>query len=137
MRTLEQLLERLEPYDEAEYIYDPAIGYLSWHVSTGGNIEPLFIEVLEPQKGYGTELYRRMARHLIAAGREPYHSLFAFRLKSNTVAGAFYNALGWTQQDLGQSIYKGDGTVIMWIEWSRFLQRLGIEPQPSNNESTR
>jgi GNAT superfamily N-acetyltransferase len=126
MRTLEQLQQRLTHYGAAEYVYDPEVGYIAWHFGTGENLEPLFIEVAERRKGYGRELYRRMCRRLLAEGRPPYHSVFAYRLASNEDARLFYAALGFEQRDLGRSVYRGDGTVVMWITWDNLLRGLGL-----------
>jgi ribosomal protein S18 acetylase RimI-like enzyme len=127
MRSKKELLKKLSIYSEAEYIYDPDLGYIAWHFSTGGNIEMLFIEAAEVGKGLGSELYRQMLRQLQSSKEKPYHSMFAFRLESNTVAGKFYDALGFTQIQLGQSIYGGDGTVLMWITFDDLLKHLGME----------
>ena len=128
MRTLAELKERLNLYGEVEYIYDSEVGYLSWRYGTGGNLEPLFIEVVAKRKGNGRELYHRMAVQVLQQNKEPYHSLFCFRLESNKDADQFYHKLGFTQINLAQSVYGGDKTVLMWITWKDFLRNLDIEP---------
>lgn len=128
MRTLEQIKDRHGYYGAAEYLYIKDVGYIVWHFSTGENLEPLFIEVAEKRKGYGTELYRRMVLKLIADGRRPYHSVFAYRLTDNKEAEGFYNGLGFTQIDLGNCIYKDRGTTLMWSTWDNLIEQLEIEP---------
>ncbi len=133
MRRLEELLSKLSIYGDAQYIYDSDMGYIAWHYSTGGNIEMLFIEAAETGRGLGRKLYRCMIDKLQSNKEKPYHSIFAFRLASNGVASLFYHALGFTQVELGQSIYGGDKTVIMWITWDDLLKRLGIEERKDEN----
>ena len=127
MRTLEELRERLLNYGDAEYIHQPETGCIAWHFSTGDNIEVLFLESAVPGSGGGGMMFRAMAEHLLRLGRLPYHSVFAFRLTSNEQARRFYERFGWTQVDLGWSIYEGDETTIMWIAWKDLLRRLRIE----------
>jgi GNAT superfamily N-acetyltransferase len=124
MRSLEELKGRLEDYGAAEYIYDPDVGYIAWHHSTGENIELLFIEAAEIGTGLGISLFRRMVDHLKSRNEKPYHSVFAFRLASNKLAENFYESTGWTQVPLGQSIYAGDETVLMWITWTDLLEQV-------------
>jgi len=125
MRTLEQLKERIALYDYAVFIQWPNVGYIAWHFSTGDNLEVLFIE--SAIAGGGGMLYRAMAKRLLETGRVPYHSVFAYRLTSNKVAERFYGRMNWTQVDLGQSIYRDDGTTLMWITWEGLLKRLEIK----------
>ena len=127
MRTLAQFEERLHPYKDAQSFYDSQIGYIAWHYSTGDNIEVLYIEAAVSGLGLGGELYRRMVQQLLANGERPYHSIFGYRLKSNKVAEKFYRSMGWSQVDLGQSIYAGDETVIMWDTWDHLLNRLHLK----------
>lgn len=126
MRTWPELQEKLSPYEGVEYIYDPEVGYIAWHLSTGGNVEILFIEAAIPGLGQGGEMYRRMALQLLERGT-PYHSVFGYRLKSNRIARRFYSKMGWTQVSLGRSIYAGDETVVMWTTWDDLLTRLGLK----------
>lgn len=123
MRTLAELQERLKMYGEAEYVFLPNLGHIAWHYSTGENIELLF---LQATLGYGPIMLIRMADVLLKRNEAPYHSIFAFRLGSNDVADRFYKRLGWHQQNLGQSIYRGDEAVVMWITWPDFLA--SVEP---------
>lgn len=129
MRTLEQLLDRLQAYGQAEYIYDPALGYVAWHFATGDNVELLFIESAVPNNGHGVELVRRMALRILELGRAPYQSVFAFRLGSNEAAGKFYRGLGWQQVNLGRSIYRDVDTILAWITWSNLLERFNLKEQ--------
>jgi len=128
MRSRDQLLDRLDLYDEADFIYKDGIGYIAWHFSTGDNLEMLFIEVHEDQrgKGHATQLFRDMVKSIITEDRVPYHSVFGYRLASNKVAEVFYNTLGWTQVNLGRCIYSGDDTVLMWTTWENLLNKLGM-----------
>ncbi len=121
MRTLRELQDRLSLHGPAEYIYDPNVGHLSWHYGTGDNIEMLFIEVVGQGKGHGLELYRRMVRRVLDSGRQPYHSVYAFRLKSNEAARQFYCKMGWSETQLGQCVYGGDETALMWITWKELV----------------
>lgn len=124
MRSLESLKEKLKTYKEAEFIYDPSLGYIAWHYSTGDNIEVLYIEANVVGIGAGGTLYQRMIETLLERGEKSYHSVFGYRLASNETARKFYHKLGWTQVNLGQSIYAGDDTVVMWITWEKLLERL-------------
>lgn len=128
MRTLDELLRRLAPYGGFDYLYDPALGYIAWHYSTGENLEILFIEAAEKGRGHGAELYRRMCRRIVETRCLPYHSVFGFHLTSNEAARRFYDKLGWIQVDLGPSVYRDGGTTIMWIPWKELLHRLGLGP---------
>jgi len=137
MRTLAELRKRIEAYGQAAYFYDPTIGCIVWHYSTGDNIEVLFIESAEEGQGNGRELYRRMAVYEISLNRHPYHSVFSFRLKSNDKAERFYDKFtGWHQIGLGKSIYGGEDTVLMWTTWNDLLEELGISEQERNSEDT-
>jgi hypothetical protein len=120
MRTLAEIEKRLELYDFVELIYDEGTGYIAWHYSTGDNIEMLFIEA----PGHGTEMYAQFVKLLQSSEEKPYHSVFAYRLGSNTRAAKFYDKLGWKQVNLGPSIYKGDDTVFMWITWDDLVTNL-------------
>lgn len=120
MRTRAELEERLTRYEGAEYVWLEGKGYLAWHYSTGDNIEMLFVEA----PGHGLDLYAAFVDLLQGRGEKPYHSVFAFRLFKNVVAEKFYRKLGWTQVDLGHSIYGGDRTVLMWITWEDLVFRL-------------
>ena len=124
MRTLEQFLERLRPYRGVSYVYRPCIGYVAWRVATGENLEILFIRAAESGKGHGGRVLREMVTQITLAGPEPYHSVFAYRLASNADAERFYCRLGFHEIALGQSIYRDDGTVLVWIPWSELIERL-------------
>lgn len=121
MRTLEQCESKLKLYGAAESLFFPGVGNISWHFSTGDNIEILY---LEAQIGHGVTMLCRMVKTVIASGRLPYHSVFAFRLAHNDVAARFYDRLDFQQVNLGDSIYRGDDTVLMWITWKNLLKSL-------------
>ena len=127
MRTLEELTKKLRLYNDAEIIYEPPLGYIVWHYSTGDNIEVLYIEALMPGTGAGVILYQRMVKQLQNKNEKPYHSVFGFRLASNDCAGRFYDKLGWTQVNLGRSIYAGDETVLMWTTWDALVKKITFE----------
>lgn len=138
MRTLEHLKKQLEPYGAAEFIYYTDVGCLAWHYSTGRNLEPIFIEAAEKGNGNGRELYRRMILSELRNNRRPYHSVFIYRLSSNTEAERFYKKMGWAEINLGKCIYAGDDTVLMWITWEDFMAELGVnEHSLCRNESDR
>lgn len=128
MRTLVQLSERIKDYRQAEFIYREGIGYIVWHLTTGDNIEMLFIEVEESQrgKGHATNLYRAMVQQIVDRGQVPYHSVIGYRLASNKGAELFYTSLGFTQVNLGQSIYRDDYTILMWVTWKDLVRNLGV-----------
>ena len=67
-----------------------------------------------------------MVTKLVSEGREPYHSVVAYRLGSNKVASVFYASLGFTQVNLGRSVYRDDDTVVMWITWDDLKRNLGL-----------
>ena len=131
MRSLQELKNRLSSYDGVDFVYYPNIGYIAWHQSTGDNIEVLFIEV---KPGYGGWIYNRMVKTLLGAGREPYHSVFCFWLKSNQAAAMFYKSMEWNQVDLGQSIYQNDETVLCWITWKNLLQNLNVRERTNEGD---
>lgn len=126
MRTFDEVYQRIRPYIQAvDVVYDRDVGYLVWHWTTGGNVEPLFIEVAEKRKGHGKELYRRMVRKILATGLVPFHSVVAWRLTDNEVAGKFYDSLGFKQTDLGEdSAYKDRGATVMTIPWETLVDNL-------------
>ncbi len=127
MKTYEQFSGKLAPYRGVEHIYDPLVGNIAWRAATGGNLEVLFFEAAERGKGHGKELYRRMVQRIIATETVPFHSAIGFRLASNVAAERFYAKLGFQQVDLGQSVYRDDGTVIMWITWEGLVRVLGVD----------
>jgi len=127
MRTLEELKDKLKQYIGVDYLYYPEQGLITWRYSTGENIEILHIQ--SEVRGFGKVLCKRMADAILSRNERPYHSVFVFRLKSNLVAEKFYRKLGWKEVDLGDSIYGGDDTVIMWITWEDLLKRLGANDE--------
>lgn len=120
MRTHEELLRRLAPYDNVDHIYN-SVGYIAWHCSTGENIEMLFIEA---KHGFGASLYAEMVKSLLSSGHPPYHSVFAFVRTCNEIALRFYAKLGFHRVDLGQSIYRDGGTTLVYIVWQDLIDVL-------------
>jgi len=92
-------LERIKQYTGAEYIQNEK-GLIAWQLSTGENIEILFIEVTEQRKGYGTALIKEMCKRI-----KPFNSVFVFRLESNEEAGKFYRKLGFKETRI-DGLYK-------------------------------
>lgn len=105
MRTHEELLKRVEKYKGAEIFYD-WYGYIVWQVSTGDNIEIIFIETKEPRKGYGKMLLKEMVNRITT-----YHSVFVVRLAANEQAGGFYRHVGFNETRI-TDLYRGDDAVI-------------------------
>lgn len=91
MRTIAELKQRLKLYPGIQYIYRP-YGYIAWQVGTGENVEIMFIEVKEQERGFGRKLIKEMLTKI-----EPYNSVYVFRLEENIGAGKFYRALGFKE----------------------------------------
>ena len=104
MKTLEELQPRFSLYKGLEYIYHD-YGYIAWQMSTGENVELVFIEVKEPGKGYGTRLVKEMVDRI-----KPFNSVFVFRLASNKPAGRFYRKLGFSDS-LVKGLYTTDAVL--------------------------
>lgn len=117
MRTQEELAKRIEHYVGAKYIYRD-YGYIAWQMSTGDNIEIIFVEVKEPRKGYG----RQLLKDLVEAVK-PYHSIFVVRLASNEVAGSFYRRFGFKETRL-TGLYRGDDAVIGIVPYEELCKNL-------------
>lgn len=113
MRTLIELVDRIKSYEGVNYICRLE-GNIVWHVSTGDNIEILFIEA---QLGRGQEMLKRMVHAAVGMREEPYHSVFAFCLGNNACGRKFWRAAGFREVELGRSIYRDDETVLFWIPW--------------------
>jgi hypothetical protein len=124
LKTKEQFEARLATYGEADYVYLPNVGNIAWHYSTGENIEVLFIESIP---GYGGFMMLKMVETILANNQKPYHTVFGFCRTSNDLAANFYAKLGWQTIDLGQSIYRDGGTVLVWTTWEQLLSRLRID----------
>lgn len=105
MRTRQELIERMKDYKGAEYVYTDH-GYIAWQVSTGENVEIIFIEVKEKRKGYATQLMKEFARTV-----KPYNSVFVFRLASNESAGYFYRSVGFNEIPV-KGLYKDQDAVL-------------------------
>jgi len=124
MRTLSQLQDRLKHYDDAQYIYWTNGSHVVWHFGTGENVELLFL--YSADSGDGSRLCYAMASCMIEQDRTPYHSVYAFRRADNDDGRRFYDRLGFTQVDLGPSVYRVGGTTLMWITWADLLIRLNL-----------
>ena len=94
MRSYKDFIKRVGQYKAAEWVYTDC-GYIAWQLSTGENVELLFIEVLEPGKGYATELVREMCKRI-----KPFNSVFVVRLASNKRAGYFYRKMGFREHPI-------------------------------------
>lgn len=115
MRTRKEFLKRIEGYKGIEYIYTKN-GYIAWQLSTGENIEIMFIEVREIRKGHGQELMRKMVAKV-----KPFHSIFVFRLASNEIAGNFYRKLGF-KETIIKDLYRGQDAVLSVIPYEDIWQ---------------
>lgn len=94
-------------------------GYLIVEEGTGGNHEITQIRAYEKRKGAGKALIKKY----LESGWEPYHSVYAFALKDRDGARKFYESVGFTAIDMGESIYKDDGTVLMWSTYENLRER--------------
>lgn len=117
MRTLAQLTDRMKDYKGAEYIYTDN-GYIAWQVSTGENVEIIFIEVNETRKGHATRLLKEFVKKV-----KPFNSVFVFRLASNEDAGFFYRSVGF-QETLVPALYKGVDAVLGVVNFNTLCQNL-------------
>ena len=93
-------------------------GYITWQVSTGENVEILFIEVGEERKGHGKELIRQMCERIA-----PYNSVFVFRREGNEDAGHFYRALGFKETPI-DGLYKEERAVLATIPYEDLCRNL-------------
>lgn len=119
MRSYQEFKNRLKEYEGVKYIYED-YGYIAWQVSTGENVELMFIEVAEPRKGYGTKLLKEMLRQI-----NPYNSVFVFRLASNDTAGKFYRKMGFTETPI-RGLYTEDA-VLGVASYKQLCQNLSIQ----------
>lgn len=120
MRTLDELKERISRYSGVRYIYTPE-GYIAWQLSTGDNIEVIFIE----GRGYGRELYRLAVEQIERDGR-PFHSVFTFTKTGNESACRFYEKFGWRRFNLGVSLYQGIGATLFAIPYDELKEKVGL-----------
>ena len=119
MRSYNELIEKINPYWGPDWIYTDN-GYIVWQMSTGGNVEILFIEVRNPGEGYATELVRRMCEKV-----SPYNSVFVFRLASNETAGYFYRKLGF-EETLIRGLYTED-SILGVVNYRTLCQNLSTK----------
>lgn len=125
MRSRKELEERLKQYAGPSYIYDDT-GYIAWQISTGENVEILFIEVSEPGRGCATELVRQMCSVI-----SPYNSVMVCRLASNETAGYFYRSLGMKEFPI-DGLYKVPA-VMSVISYEELCQNLSTKPTSGKN----
>ena len=119
MRSREDFEKRVKQYSGAEWLYVEDYGFIAWQLSTGENVELLFIEVNEPGKGHASELVRSMCLSI-----KPFNSVFVFRLASNEQAGHFYRKLGF-EETLIKGLYKEDA-VLGVVSYKTLCQNLSI-----------
>lgn len=123
MKTLDELKDRIALYQGAR-TFRTDFGFIVWQITTGENIEILFISVVETGKGLGTALVKDWVAHLIAEGQKPFHSVMVTRLESNTEAGRFYGKLGFTEHSIAD-LYKVRA-VLSTISFEKLCQNLSI-----------
>jgi len=119
MRTKKELKKRMRQYAGARGIYAD-YGYIVWQVSTGENIEILFIEVKERRRGYGTKLMKKFVQRI-----KPYTSVFVFRLARNEEAGEFYRSMGFTETKI-TGLYMEDA-VLAVVNYETLCQNLSTK----------
>lgn len=102
------LVDRLEKYNGMEHLTSDH-GFIFWQVTTGENVEIMFISVDEPRKGYGTELIRLMCERI-----QPYNSVIVFTRENNREARAFYEKLGF-KGVIVDNLYKNEKAVLYTI----------------------
>ena len=110
----------MKDYVGAEYIYTN-FGYIAWQVSTGENVEIIFIEVKERRKGYATILMKQFVQKV-----RPFNSVFVFRLASNESAGHFYRSLGFVETTIS-GLYKGTDAVLGVINYDTLCRNLSTK----------
>lgn len=92
-------------------------GYIVFQLSTGDNVEILFIEA---ERGYGKDLLKSLCEAI-----EPYHSIFVVRLASNEAAGKFYRKWGFKEYRV-PGLYKTEDAIIGVVEYNELCRRLSI-----------
>lgn len=110
----------MKDYRGAQYIYRD-YGYVAWQISTGENIEIIFIEVKEKGQGYASNLLREMCQLI-----KPYHSVFVFRLRSNDSAGCFYRKVGF-KETIIPGLYRGEEAVLGVVTYEELCRNLSIK----------
>jgi len=118
MRSYDEISERIKQYTGIEYIYNDD-GFIAWQLSTGENVEIMFIESREHDKGMGRNLIREMCKKI-----KPFNSVFVFRLASNENAGKFYRGLGFEETPV-EGLYKC-GAVLGVVNYEKLCQNLSI-----------
>lgn len=123
MRTKPEVLKRLEAYKGIELIYHDW-GYIVWQVSTGENVEEILIEVAQKGQGAGHQLWREACARLKEQGL-PYHSVFAYHLKSRPLPDHFYTSLGFSRHEI-PDLYKGDIAVLRVCPFTKLCEKLHV-----------
>ena len=119
MRSYLEITERLNDYRGPKLLYYPDVGFIAWQLSTGENVELLFIEVKNPGHGQATFLVKEMCKEI-----KPFNSVFVFRLASNETAGHFYRHLGFEEQVV-KGLYREDA-VLGVVSYKKLCQNLLI-----------
>lgn len=113
-------------YRYVDQIYEKTLGCISWHFTTGNNLEVIELEAAIPGLGQGYLLYRKMVERLVQENRMPAHSVIGYRRSDNKQAEYFYRKMGWHQIDLGHSLYKRGGTTLLWTTWQQLRNRVHV-----------
>ena len=116
MRKIKEIQERLSQYAGA-YCLHKRFGYIVWQVSTGENVEILFISVIAPRKGYGKRLLKEMCEEI-----RPFNSVFVFRRKCNEQAGKFYRTMGFKEMVV-KGLYKDEDAVLGVVNYDELVKR--------------
>lgn len=124
MRTEKEIRERLVKYEGSNLMYFENIGYIAWQVTTGENIEILFIESYKPRQGIGRGLVTKFVTELAVYNKKPYNSIIVWRLKRNENAGKFYRSLGFNEYEI-DGVYT-EPAVLSTITYDKLCQNLSI-----------
>jgi len=125
MRTEAQLLLRLEVYGVYEYIYWEGRGYMAWHLSTGENIEILFVEIHPSLRGQGltSQLFAEFCQR--AKLNPPYNSVFAFTRADNEIAHRMYLRFGFYLKRI-PNLYKHLDAYLAVVNFQKLCEKLGV-----------
>lgn len=124
MRTLKEINERIATYKGAKLMYYEGIGYIAWQVTTGENVEILFIEVKKSGQGLGHAIIQKWATELCVNQEKPYNSVIVWRLKRNEWAGKFYRSLGFKETEI-DGVYT-EPAVLSVINFDTLCKNLSI-----------
>lgn len=114
MRSHQELAKRLSAYSGPQTIWTDH-GYLTWQMSTGENVEILFIEA---ERGFGKELLQKLCEAV-----RPFHSIFVVRLASNEIAGKFYRKWGFKEYCV-PGLYRGVDAMMGVVEYQTLCKNL-------------